>query len=72
MIIIPNDGTLICGLNFQHQQIGESIWDFLKLEKIKKKKTELEMEMERTTPQSWKINNLRMIRHKEQNSLIRT
>jgi len=31
----------------------------------KKEKAELEREMERKTPQSWKIDELRMIRHKE-------
>jgi len=40
--------------------------------KNKKKKAELEKEIERTTPKSWKIDKLRMIRHKEQYSLIRT
>jgi len=33
--------------------------------RVKRKKAELEKEMERTTPQSWKIDKLRMIRHRE-------
>jgi len=33
--------------------------------KNKREKAELEKEMERTTPQSWEIDKLRMIRHKE-------
>jgi len=40
---------------------------YLRLSEIgknKKEKAELEKEMEKTTSQSWKINKLRMIRHK--------
>ena len=50
------------GTNFGLYEIGEN----------KNKKAELEKEMERTTPQSWEIDKLRMIHPKKYNSLIRT
>jgi len=37
----------------------------LEIGENKKEKMKLEKEMKRKMPQSWKINKLRMIRHKE-------